>query len=100
LRSTELPAIERLAQFHSERKYFIDTMKIAARRAESGLVGEVPEVFARSSDAGVFFRRIVITPAKLTPDYQAPTPNVEIQRCGSSFQGNVISGLYEIRTST
>jgi hypothetical protein len=39
----ELPEAERFAQLKTEKKHFIDTIKLIAYRAESALVGEVRE---------------------------------------------------------
>ncbi len=39
----ELPATERFAQLKTEKKHFIDTIKLIAYRAESALAGEARE---------------------------------------------------------
>ena len=38
----ELPETERFAQLKTEKKHFIDTIKLIAYRAESALAGESP----------------------------------------------------------
>src|SRR6516164_8642890 len=54
----ELPQAERFAQLKTEKKHFIDTIKLIAYRAESALAGEVREALARDDDARALLRRL------------------------------------------
>ena len=69
----ELPEAERFAQLKTEKKHFIDTIKLIAYRAESALAGEVREALARDDDARALLRRLFVTPANLRPDPIAQT---------------------------
>ena len=46
----DLPETERFAQLKTEKKHFIDTIKLIAYRAESSLAGEIREALAREDD--------------------------------------------------
>jgi hypothetical protein len=64
----QLPEIERFAQLKTEKKHFIDTVKLIAYRAESALAGEIREELARDDDDRALLRRLFVTPANLRPD--------------------------------
>jgi hypothetical protein len=72
-----LPETERFAQLKTEKKHFIDTIKLIAYRAESALTGEIREALARDDDCRVLLRRLFVTPANLRPDPVAQTLTVE-----------------------
>jgi hypothetical protein len=47
----QLLEAERFAQLKTEKKHFLDTIKLIAYRAESALVGEVREALARDDES-------------------------------------------------
>jgi len=69
--------IEKLKQEHrftrlrTERKHFIDTIKMIAYRAESSLASLLREHIARSDDARALLRQIFDTEVDLVPDLAA-----------------------------
>ena len=93
----ELPEAERFAQLKTEKKHFIDTIKLIAYRAESALAGEVREALARDDDARALLRRLFVTPANLRPNPTAQTLTVELHRLGSPLQDAAIAHLCGIQ---
>ena len=63
----ELPEAERFAQLKTEKKHFIDTIKLIAYRAESALAGEVREALARDDDAPPCYGDSLSPPSQSTP---------------------------------
>src|SRR5216117_1523580 len=68
-----LPEEERFTRLRTERKHFIDTIKMIAYRAETSLVSLLREHLARSDDARTLIRQIFETEADLLPDLNAKT---------------------------
>ena len=96
----ELPEAERFAQLKTEKKHFIDTIKLIAYRAESALAGEVREALARDDDARALLRRLFVTPANLRPDPMAHTLTVELHRLGSPLQDAAVAYLCQLLTDS
>src|ERR1019366_4902115 len=59
---------DRFTRLRTERKHFIDTVKMIAYRAESSLASLLREHIARPDDARALLRQIFDTEADLTPD--------------------------------
>jgi hypothetical protein len=96
----ELPETERFAQLRTEKKHFIDTIKLIAYRAESALAGEIREALAREDDGRALLRRLFVTPANLRPDPVAQTLTVELHRLGSPLQDLALAHLCQILTES
>jgi hypothetical protein len=96
----ELPEAERFAQLKTEKKHFIDTIKLIAYRAESALAGEVREALARDDDARALLRRVFVAPANLRPDPFAQTLTVELHRLGSPLQDTAVAHLCQLLTDS
>jgi hypothetical protein len=96
----ELPEAERFAQLKTEKKHFIDTIKLIAYRAESALAGELREVLARDDDARALLRRLFVTPANLRPDLLAQSLTVELHRLGSPLQDAAVAHLCRLLTDS
>jgi hypothetical protein len=62
-----LPEEERFTRLRTERKHFLDTIKMIACRAETSLVSLLREHLARSDDARTLVRQIFETEADLLP---------------------------------
>jgi TolA-binding protein len=60
-----LPEEERVTRLRTERKHFLDTIKMIAYRAETSLVSMLREHLARSDDARTLVRQIFETEADL-----------------------------------
>jgi hypothetical protein len=95
-----LPETERFAQLKTEKKHFIDTIKLIAYRAESALTGEIREALARDDDCRVLLRRLFVTPANLRPDPVAQTLTVELHRLGSSLQDLAVAHFCQFLTES
>jgi hypothetical protein len=63
-----LPEEDRFTRLRTERKHFVDTIKMIAYRAESTLASLLREHLARSDDARALLRQVFRTEADLTPD--------------------------------
>ena len=96
----DLPETERFAQLRTEKKHFIDTIKLIAYRAESALAGEIREALARDDDDRALLRRLFVTPANLRPDLDAQTLTVEIHRLGSPLQDRAVAHLCQFLTAS
>jgi hypothetical protein len=68
-----LPEEDRFTRLRTERKHFVDTIKMIAYRAETSLASLVREHLARSEDARALVRQIFETEVDLLPDLTANT---------------------------
>ena len=74
----ELPEKERFTRLLSERKHFIDTIKMISYRAETSMVSIVREKMGRADDARSLLVQIYNTEIDLLPDLQARTLTVRL----------------------
>ncbi len=74
----ELPADQRFDQLRGARKHFVDTVKLIAYRAETGLVQLVRETLRRTDDARSFVRGLMQTTVNLRPDLARRELRVEL----------------------
>lgn len=88
-----LPEQERFARLRTERKHFIDTIKMIAYRAESSLASLLREHLARSDDAHALLRQIFDTEADLTPDPVANTLTVRLHHLTQATHDHAIEQL-------
>jgi uncharacterized small protein (DUF1192 family) len=88
-----LPEEERFSRLRTERKHFIDTIKMIAYRAESSLVSLLREHLARSEDARTLVRQIFETEADLLPDLKTKTLTVRIHHLTQSAHDQVLEKL-------
>jgi hypothetical protein len=63
-----LPEEDRFTRLRTERKHFVDTIKMIGYRAESSLASLLREHLARSDDARVLLRQIFPNEVDLLPD--------------------------------
>src|ERR1039458_3099632 len=74
-----LPEEDRFTRLRTERKHFIDTLKMIAYRAETSMASLLREHMARGGDdARALLRQIFQTEADLTPDLAANTLTVRL----------------------
>ena len=73
-----LPEEDRFTRLRTERKHFIDTIKMIAYRAESSLASLLRQHIARPDDARALLRQIFETEADLTPDLATNTLTVSL----------------------
>jgi hypothetical protein len=88
-----LPEEERFTRLRTERKHFLDTIKMIAYRAECSLVSLLREHLARSDDVRTLVRQIFQTEADLLPDLNAKTLTVRIHHLTQSAHDQVLEKL-------
>ena len=88
-----LPEEERFARLRTERKHFLDTIKMIAYRAETSLVSILREHLARSDDARTLIRQIFKTEADLLPDRTTQTLTVRIHHLTQAAHDDVLEKL-------
>jgi hypothetical protein len=74
----QLPEEDRFTRLRTERKHFIDTIKMISYRAETSMASVLRENLARSDDARALLRQIYTTEADLFPDPDARTLTVRL----------------------
>jgi hypothetical protein len=74
----DLPEPDRFTQLRTERKYFLDTIKMIAYRAETSMASTVREKLTRSDDARALLRQIYATEVDLIPDLESKTLTVQL----------------------
>jgi hypothetical protein len=72
----DLPEADRFTRLRTERKYFLDTIKMIAYRAETSMAATVREKLQRSDDARALLRQIYSTEVDLIPDLNTKTLTV------------------------
>jgi hypothetical protein len=88
-----LPEEERFTRLRTERKHFLDTIKMIAYRAETSLVSILREHLARSDDARTLIRQIFKTEADLLPDSTTKTLTVRIHHLTQAAHDDVLEKL-------
>jgi hypothetical protein len=90
----ELPEEDRFTRLRTERKHFIDTLKMIAYRAESSMASLLREHLARGGDdARALLRQIFQTEADLTPDLVASTLTVRLHHLTQANHDQAIEKL-------
>ena len=89
-----LPEEDRFTRLRTERKHFIDTLKMIAYRAESSMASLLRERMARGGDdARALLRQIFQTDADLTPDLTANTLTVRLHHLTQAAHDHAIEQL-------
>ena len=89
-----LPEEDRFTRLRTERKHFIDTLKMIAYRAESSMASLLREHLARGGDdARALLRQIFQTEADLTPDLAANTLTVRLHHLTQAAHDQAIEHL-------
>lgn len=89
-----LPEEDRFTRLRTERKHFIDTLKMIAYRAESSMASLLREHMARGGDdARALLRQIFLTEADLTPDLAANTLTVKLHHLTQAAHDQAIEPL-------
>ena len=95
-----LPKADRFARLRTERKYFLDTIKMIAYRAETSMAATVRERLKRTDDARALLRQIYDTEADLTPDREAKTLIVHLHHLTQAAHDVAVRYLCEELTAT
>jgi hypothetical protein len=88
-----LPEQDRFTRLRTERKHFIDTIKMIAYRAESSLASLLREHLSRSDDARALLRQIFHTEADLIPDLATNTLTVQLHHLTQAAHDQAIEQL-------
>jgi hypothetical protein len=89
-----LPEQDRFTRLRTERKHFIDTLKMIAYRAESSMASVLREHMARGADdARALLRQIFQSDADLTPDLAANTLTIGLHHLTQAAHDKVIQQL-------
>jgi hypothetical protein len=89
-----LPEEDRFTRLRTERKHFIDTLRMIAYRAESSMASLLGEHMARGGDdARSLLRQVFQTEADLTPDLVANTLTVRLHHLTHAAHDRAIEQL-------
>jgi len=95
-----LPEEDRFTRLRTERKHFLDTLKMIAYRAETSMASLLREHLARGDDARALLRQIFVTEADLTPDLVANTLTVRLHHLTQAAHDQAIEKLLAELTAT
>ena len=91
---TALPEEDRFTRLRTERKHFIDTLKMIAYRAETSMASLLRERLARSGDdARALLRQIFQTDADLMPNLAANTLTVRLHHLTHAAHDHAIEQM-------
>ena len=95
-----LPEEEQFTRLRTERKHFLDTIKMIAYRAESSLASVLRENLARPDDARSLLRQIFQNEADLFPDLTANTLTVRLHHLHHAAHDQAIQHLLDELNAT
>jgi hypothetical protein len=95
-----LPEEDQFTRLRTERKHFLDTLKMIAYRAETSMASLLREHLARGEDARALLRQIFVTEADLTPDLVANTLTVRLHHLTQAAHDQAIEKLLAELTAT
>jgi hypothetical protein len=96
-----LPEQDRFTRLRTERKHFVDTIKMIAYRAETTLASSLRQHLARSSDdARSLARQIFDQPADLIPDFTANTLTVQLHHFTQAAHDQAVDKLLDELNAT
>jgi len=84
---------DRFSRLRTERKHFLDTIKMIAYRAESSLASLLREHIARSDDARALVRQMFDTEVDLIPDLATNTLTVRLHHLTQAAHDQAIEQL-------
>jgi hypothetical protein len=96
----DLPEQDRFTRLRTERKRFLDTIKMIAYRAETSMASTVREKLARSDDARALLRQIYNTEVDLIADLNAKTLTVRLHHLTQAAHDAAVRYLCEELTAT
>jgi hypothetical protein len=96
----DLPEADRFTRLRTERKYFLDTIKMIAYRGETSMAATVREKLQRSDDARALLRQIYSTEVDLIPDLNTKTLTVCLHHLTQAAHDAAVRYLCEELTAT
>jgi hypothetical protein len=89
----ELPASDRFSRLLTERKHFIDTIKLIAYRAETSMASLLADQLSREEDTRALLRQIYDTEVDLIPDLQSSTLTVRLHHLTQAAHDEAVRHL-------
>ena len=96
----DLPDADRFSRLLTERKHFIDTIKLIAYRAETSMASVLREKLSRADDARALLRQIYDTEVDLIPDLAAKTLTVRLHHLTQAAHDQAVRHLCEQLNAT
>jgi hypothetical protein len=96
----DLPEKDRFHRLRSEKKHFIDTIKLIAYRAETALAQLAREKLKRLDDARSLIRQLFRTEVDLIPDPQNKALTVRLHPMSTQAHDEIVRHLCEELTAT
>lgn len=89
----DLPESDRFSRLITERKHFVDTIKLLAYRAESSMASLLRDHLSRSNDARALLRQIYQTEVDLIPDLPNKTLTVRLHHLTQAAHDHAVREL-------
>jgi len=96
----DLPESQRFDQLRTDKKHFVDTIKLIAYRAETALVHVARETLRRWDDARALVRQIFQSSVDLRPNQTNKTLTVRLHRLATNAHDQTLQHLCEELTAT
>ncbi len=96
----DIPEADRFSQLRTEKKHFLDTIKLIAYRSETSMAHIARERMTRSDDARSLLRQLYNTEADLIPDQFNKTLTVRLHPLTAQVHDSVIQHLCSELTAT
>lgn len=96
----DLPEADRFTRLRTERKQFLDTIKMIAYRAETAMAATLREKLSRSDDARALLRQIYNTEVDLVPHLATKILNVRLHHLTQASHDGAVRYLCEELTAT
>jgi hypothetical protein len=96
----DLPEQDRFRQLRSEKKHFIDTIKLIAYRAETALAELARDKIKRLDDARSLIRQLFRTEVDLIPDHLKQTLTVRLHPMSAPVHDQVVHHIVQELTET
>ena len=96
----DLPESDRFSRLLTERKHFIDTIKLIAYRAETSMAALLPDKLSREEDTRALLRQIYETEVDLIPDLPSNTLIVRLHHLTQAAHDEAVRLLCDELTAT
>jgi hypothetical protein len=96
----DLPESDRFSRLLTERKHFIDTIKLIAYRAETSMASLLRDKLSRADDARALLRQIYDTEVDLIPDIENKTLTVRLHHLAQAAHDEAVRYLCDQLNAT
>lgn len=96
----DLPESDRFSRLLTERKHFIDTIKLIAYRAETSMASLLRDKLSRADDARALLRQIYDTEVDLIPDLEKKTLTVRLHHLTQAAHDDAVRSLCDQLNAT